>query len=124
MPTLCKEERLHNNKLIHQLHQEGFKHYQFPLLAKWIVFDSQNSFNVAFLPVVAKRNIKKAVNRNKIKRLIREAYRISKDFLIEKAKLNNKSVVIMLLYNGKEILPYEELKTKVELSLKHIEKSL
>jgi ribonuclease P protein component len=122
MATLCKAERLHNNNLIHQLHQSGFAYFLFPFLVKWLVLDESQSPKIAFMPAVSKRNFKKAVDRNRVKRLTREAYRVSKEFLLTSTKLNNKTVVILLLYNGKEILSFEEIKTKVELSLKQIEK--
>lgn len=124
MATLCKAERLHNTNLIHQLHQGGYSYFIFPFLVKWLILDKSQLPNHAFMPAVSKRNFKKAVDRNRVKRLIREAFRTSKEILLQSTKFKDKTVVIMLLYNGKEILSFEEIKTKVELALKHIEKSL
>lgn len=52
---------------------------------------------------VPKRAFKKAVNRNKLKRLIREAYRLNKSPLVEYCKLNSISVEMMWIYTKSEM---------------------
>jgi ribonuclease P protein component len=61
---------------------------------------------------VPKRNIRKAVLRNKIKRRIREAYRKNKNqFLTVKEQEANFSIIF--IYTAKEEIPYQEIETKI-----------
>lgn len=69
--------------------------------------------NVAVLVVVPKRNVKRAVGRNLLKRRTREAYRTQKTALIEKAVEKGKRVDIGLIYNTKEILEYKTIRDAV-----------
>lgn len=62
---------------------------------------------VSVLFAVPKRNIRKAVNRNLLKRRTREAYRTQKTALIEKCVERGLHVDIGLIYNTKEILDYK-----------------
>ncbi len=58
---------------------------------------------------VSKSKFKHAVDRNRIKRLMRTAYRTNKQSFIETLKEDNKSVVLMFVYNKRSIIKYAEI---------------
>lgn len=63
---------------------------------------------------VSKKNLKKAVDRNKVKRLVREAYRTNKALLFEESR---SSLLFGLIYTAKTILSYTEIEKKIILIL-------
>ena len=70
------------------------------------------------------RYFKKAVDRNRIKRLLREVHRTEKIPLQEFLKSSGKQVVIFFLYVDKSLPKYSELKTKMHLALHKLVKQL
>jgi ribonuclease P protein component len=120
MPNFCKEERLSNQRHISVLQKEGIVFFNFPFKVKWIEISDNYKSAVKILPAVSKRNFKNAVDRNRIKRIIRESYRNKKEIILQAAKQKNKSIVIMILYTGKNIITYEQTETKIELILQDI----
>ena len=69
---------------------------------------------------VPKRNFKKAVDRNKIKRLVRESYRKNKSSLLDSRVSSEKQLLIGLVYTGNTILPYAEIERKIILILQRL----
>jgi ribonuclease P protein component len=65
---------------------------------------------------VSTRNFKKATDRNRIKRLLREAYRLQKNIL------NRKPLAIFFIYTGKELPDHITVKEKMKLALESLNK--
>jgi ribonuclease P protein component len=61
----------------------------------------------------AKKKLKKAVDRNKAKRLIREAYRKNKEELIKLLEKSPFEMHISIIYTANEILSYQEIESKI-----------
>jgi ribonuclease P protein component len=100
--TYNKHEKLKSKKAIEQLFSEGKSISAYPLRLVYV----ENSETLKVGVSVSKRNFKKAVDRIRIKRLLREAYRLNKQQLVEK---NISSYSIMLLYMHKEMPTFETL---------------
>ncbi|MDF2437556.1 MAG: ribonuclease protein component [Bacteroidota bacterium] len=111
MQTFSKSERLCSKVLIDKVFEKGkvIVGPSFKLI--WLCEELQEAAGVQVLISVPKRNFKKAVDRNKIKRRMREAYRKNKEAIYNINK--DKTVCLMLMYTGKTIIPYAEAEEKI-----------
>jgi ribonuclease P protein component len=69
---------------------------------------------------VSSRNFKKAVDRNRIKRLMREAYRLQKNMLNESLEKKQQKMSVFFLYLGKELPEYDLIYEKMGNSIKRL----
>ena len=118
--TLSKQERLKSRKLIEQLFRQGKSISVFPYRALYLpvaVGDAQLPFSLQAGITVSSKNFKKAVHRNKIKRLTREAYRLQKPALQQKLAETGQQLMLFLIYTGKEIPDFLLAKEKVQVIL-------
>jgi ribonuclease P protein component len=114
MYTFKKEERLCNKRLIDKLFHNGSSFLCYPFKASWLFIDEPLQFPVQILFAVSKKRYKRAVDRNLIKRRMREAYRLHKQqYLYDKLNGTEKKVVLSLGYIGKEIAPYDFTEKKM-----------
>ncbi len=82
MNTLNKSERLNSRKQIARLFAEGKGFVCFPYSVRWMwAADDTSSAPVSVLVSVSKRRFKHAVDRNRVKRVTRECYRLHKSDL-------------------------------------------
>jgi ribonuclease P protein component len=113
--TLQKNERLKSRKLIEQLFSEGKKFVINPYRVFYILEKKEQAL-LQFGVGVSSRNFKKAVDRNRVKRLIKESYRLQKNLLQDKIKDENYQLNIFVIYTAKELPEYTttfETMTKV-----------
>ncbi len=111
--TLGKEEKLKSNKTIESLFAEGKRIKSFPLQLVYLPIQHDHSFPIKIGFSVPKRNVKLAVNRNRIKRLMREVYRKNKHLFID---TSNSQFAFMLIFSAKEEKNY----SNIEIALKKI----
>ncbi|HEY8935640.1 MAG TPA: ribonuclease P protein component [Cyclobacteriaceae bacterium] len=113
--TFRKEERLNSEKDIQELFSKGSSFYLYPF--KVIQKDNPNQEQLfhQILISVPTRNFKRAVDRNLIKRRIREAYRLNKAEVSSSTKL-----LIAYIYTAKEILEFEQIQEKLVRTLKQL----
>lgn len=107
--TLGKSDKLKSKKLIQQLFEEGESMKQYPIRLRYIkVKDVDYNIRVGFS--VPKRNFKSAVDRNRIKRLMREAYRLNKLPIFE---ITKSSYVMMFIYTDRKVQDFTVLEAKM-----------
>ena len=104
--TLGKDERLKSRKLIEQLFGEGKKFTITPFRVHYLFAGNEKPL-FQFGVGVSNKNFKKAVDRNRIKRLTREAFRLQKLLLQQKLKEQDKGLNIFFIYTGKDIPEYK-----------------
>ena len=109
--TLGKQERLKSKKLIEKLYSEGNSVKTFPLRMMFVQTKHTSDFPCQVGVSVAKRNFKKAPDRNRLKRLMRETYRLQKEIVYNNLE---QPYVFMISYIGREEIKYEELYPKME----------
>jgi ribonuclease P protein component len=121
MQTFKKQERLSGQKIIDTLFSEGKIFVVSPFRVVWLEYELSGHSPAQVLISVSKKRIKKAVDRNLVKRRIREAYRKNKDEFYE--FLNHKGVkcAFALLYNSDLIAEYKEIEEKINLLLQRFQ---
>lgn len=113
-------EKLKSAKLIGQIFKEGQSFSHFPFRIIHISLEKNKSFLQAAFSVSSK-NFKKAVDRNRIKRLMREAYRLQKNSLQKKLEQNQNYLAIFIIYTGNELPVYDNVYYKISGLLKRLE---
>lgn len=108
--TYNKDEKLKSQKAIEQLFAEGKSVSAYPL--RMVYLDNQSQLKVGVS--VSKRNFKLAVHRNRVKRLLREGYRLNKNLLIDN-KLDHYT--LMILYISKEMPDFKTIDKKMKALL-------
>lgn len=109
--TFNQKEKLKSKKLIEKLFTEGKSVSTFPLRLVYLPTVFDDGVLVKTGVSVSKRHFKTAVDRNRVKRLMREAYRLNKAI-----HFNNltTSYAFMILYIGKDKPTLAEMETKMK----------
>jgi len=122
--TLGKNERLKSRKQIEKLFVEGKSFVVNPFRIYYLINKMLNPqfsiFDVQFGVGVSAKNFKRAVDRNRIKRLTREAWRLQKNDLKELLKASGKQLNVFFIYTGKELPDFITVKDKVAVALKKL----
>jgi ribonuclease P protein component len=107
--TYGSTEKLKSKKLFEQLFAEGKSVTQYPIRLVYAKTDLiKDNVQIKAGVTVSKRKFKSAVKRNRIKRVLREAYRLNK------SSINNNSTdkySLLFLYLGKEMPKSSEINT-------------
>jgi ribonuclease P protein component len=85
---------------------------------------AQVSSPLQFAVGVSARNFKKAVDRNRIKRLTREAYRLQKETLLLFLKNRGLQLAIFFIFTGKELPVYKAVYEKITAGLQKLIKEI
>lgn len=97
--TFPLKEHLKSKKAIEKLYAEGAAVTAFPLRAVFLeVSADEQEPTAAILISVAKKRFRHAVDRNLVKRRIREAYRTGKHKFIDTLQNSGKKMAVAILY--------------------------
>lgn len=120
---LRKNERISGAKEIETLFLQGKAFLAFPLRVVYKISDLETENaepDAAILTSVSKKRFKKATDRNRIKRLIREAYRLNKHLLLSNPLLQKKQLRLSFVYIHREKLSFLEIEKGMTKALKGI----
>ena len=120
--TLGSQERLKSRKLMEQLFRQGSTFFIHPLKIYYASKDLPQGITLQAGFGVSSRVFKKAVDRNRIKRLLREAYRLQKNQLHQSLTTANRQLAVFILYTGKELPEFDFIKEKMNAVLHNLEK--
>ena len=115
---LKKTDRLKSRKAIDIMFTKGKSFSNFPFRILWMNVDNEDGLKAGFS--ASTKNFKKATDRNKIKRLMREAYRLQKNDLDVQLSLNKKALNVFFIYTGKEVPAYDLVFERMGNVLKRI----
>lgn len=113
-------EKLKSRKTLNRLFTGGKSFSVFPVKLFYLLPEAQTNPVKAGVGVSA-RNFSKAVDRNRIKRLLREVYRLNKTTLHTVVHAKGKNVAVFFLYTGKEMPDYQLLDEKMKIALTKLE---
>ncbi len=121
MFTFSRHERLKSRRLISRLFREGNSFVAYPLRVVWLPVTEEEQALISWGPdpaqlaiSVPKRHHKSAVARNRLKRRIREAYRLHKMEFYAQLASENRHIALMLVLLSKEDMPYSEIEAGIQ----------
>jgi ribonuclease P protein component len=136
MPKFSKKERLCSKIVIEETLAKGKSIFHHPFKLVYHLKNQDNinetstsyiqtdSSNVKIAVVVPKRLFKKAVDRNQLKRIIKEAYRLNKAVLQEAFKSEKKQISLFLIYTDKNKADFQFVETKIKVLLHQLIKRI
>lgn len=114
--TFCKEERLCSKVLLEALFTKGSSFLVYPYRVSWLVTSQTQLFPVQVVIGVSKKKFKRSVDRNLIKRKIRETYRLNKQELLYNPLLSHQwAIFLSINYIGKDIVPQHIIDAKLKI---------
>ncbi|RZK50196.1 MAG: ribonuclease P protein component [Pedobacter sp.] len=125
MKTFRKEERLCSKKHLDLLFKNGSSFLLYPLRFTYLQVNDIKQVPAQVVISVSKKRFKRAVDRNLLKRRIKEAYRLEKQALFYQGLSESTSLVLLSIqYIGKDIYNYDLILSKIQKALPKLVKNL
>jgi ribonuclease P protein component len=123
--TFSKEERLTGKTSIDQLFNEGKSINLFPFRIFYKLVDNLDEPAARLLITIPKKKVKHAVDRNRLRRLVREAYRLNRTGFITWLETKSVRLHFALIFTGESTdLTYKEVEVKITACLAKLEKAI
>jgi ribonuclease P protein component len=104
--TLCKDERLSRRKIIEALHAQGASVKSPAIILVYLPCELPVDFPVQAMFSASKRLFKRAHDRNRVKRLLREAYRKQKNVVYTSLASRKQQYALHFIFTGKQLPNY------------------
>ena len=118
--SLGRSERVKSRKLTGMLFDTGLHFSVFPFRVHYLAIPGKATLQAGF--TAGTRYFKKATHRNRVKRLMRETYRLQKESLQQKVFDRSINLAVFFVYTGKDLPEPEELGTKMLAVLQKLER--
>lgn len=115
-----KQNKLCGQKRIEALYKEGKRFTSWPLRVTYMADSREPSSGSRILVWAPKSLFKKAVQRNRLRRLMREAYRLNQDILSAERSVSDSGLLIAFNYIDKEEQPYAVIEKAVRKALRKV----
>ena len=119
-----KSYKICGQKTIAALFKVGKSVKQYPFMAQFMDQPEAQKERFQLVFSAPKRSFKRAHDRNRIKRLMRETFKKKKLILEEALEANNKYLSLFVIYTAKEELPFELLLKKTNALLEKVAQEL
>ncbi len=118
--TFRKEERLCSKKLIEELFSKGKSFSYYPFIIYYRKNQIPCSYPAQLLVTVSKKKLRKAVDRNLMKRRIREAYRLLKSKLYLNIQVHGLTYSVAIVYVAAKPVPSTDIHHKMDGALQKL----
>lgn len=118
--TFKKEERISSKREIDFLFENGTSFIAYPLRIVYCEKEDPEGARFSTIVSVSKKKFKRAVKRNRVKRLIREAYRLNKSLLWDAAELM-PALSIGFIFVGNDTPDFKHIESAMKKALSSIQ---
>jgi ribonuclease P protein component len=119
-----KKQKLCSETVIKEMFSNGKSFTTSALRLVWKVDNNQDEVAVKSIIVVPKKKIRLAVKRNIIRRRMKEGYRLHKIELENMLKNKELHLIIAIIYQKENILPYKTMEEEIKLILERLSKEI